>query len=69
MLDKNTGNTLMTRLKAEPFLAYACCCCVKLELWSSSVDEILKKGLSVTITDKVKLISSSWVICYIAYLL
>ena len=54
MLDKYTGDTLMTRLKAEPCLAYACRCCVKLEM--VLFDEILKKGLSVTITDKVKVI-------------
>ena len=44
----------MTRLKAEPFLAYACCRCVKLEM--GLFDGILKKGLSVTATDKVKVI-------------
>ena len=54
MLDKYTGDTLMTGLKAEPFLAHACCCCVQLEM--GLFDGILKKGLSVTVTEKVKVI-------------
>ena len=56
MLDKYTGDTLITGLKAEPFLAHACRCCVQLEM--GLFDGILKKGLSVavTVTDKVKVI-------------
>ena len=51
MLDKYTGDTLMTGLKA-----HACRCCVQLEM--VLFDGILKKGLSVavTVTDKVKVI-------------